>query len=166
MICVAACADARATHDGAAAGMSTAEADRNLASAITDSTQWPTYGRDFGNQRFAPLGQITAQNVASLQPRWTQHSGIPHSSESNPVVMGGVMYFSSAMNHVFAVYARTGRKLWGAKTAAGVNAPPIAYMIDGVQYVAVAATGAMNVGSHRGDAMMVYSLPQNVRGGQ
>lgn len=108
-----ACSDARATAKGEAdAGMSTADADRSVVSAIGDSSQWPTYGRDFGNRRFAPLAQITTQNVASLQPTWTQHSGIPHSSESNPLVVGGIMYFSSAMNHVFAVDARTGRTLW------------------------------------------------------
>ena len=41
-----------------------------------------------------------------------------------------------------------------------MNAPPISYMLDGVQYMAVTATGAMNVGSHRGDALLVYALPQ------
>jgi glucose dehydrogenase len=39
-------------------------------------------------------------------------------------------------------------------------------MLDGVQYVAVTATGAMNVNSRRGDALMVYALPPAARGGK
>ena len=33
--------------------------------------------------------------------------------------------------------------------------------LEGVQYMAVTATGAMNVGSHRGDALVVYALPKS-----
>ena len=64
---------------------------------------------------------------------------------------------------VAAYDARTGRELWTGATTAGVNAPPISYMLDGVQYMAVTATGAMNVGSHRGDALVVYALPKGPR---
>jgi alcohol dehydrogenase (cytochrome c) len=88
----------------------TADANQNLA--IADSAQWPTYSRDLGNTRYSPLAQITPANVASLAPVWTHHSGIAHSSESNPLVVGGVMYVSTALNHVFAINARTGRSSW------------------------------------------------------
>jgi len=49
--------------------------------------------------------------------------------------------------------------LWSVATHAGVNAPPITYEIDGVQYVAVAATGLQTLNTPRGDAMLVFSLP-------
>lgn len=32
------------------------------------ATEWLTYGRTYDNQRFSPLTQITAQNVAQLVP--------------------------------------------------------------------------------------------------
>jgi len=101
--------DARSS---AAASSATTEADAAQVRAIADSTQWPTYGRDFGNTRYAPLGQITAANVATLAPVWTNHSGIPHSSESNPLVVDGTMYVSVAQNHVLALDARTGAVKW------------------------------------------------------
>ena len=40
------------------------------------------------------------------------HSGIVHSSESSPVVVDGVMYLSTALNHVIALDAATGTKKW------------------------------------------------------
>ena len=87
-------------------------ADDAQTKAIQDSTQWPTYGRDLANTRYSPLAQITPANVASLASVWVHRSGIPHSSESNPLLSGGVMYVSSALNHVFAIDPRTGQSRW------------------------------------------------------
>ncbi len=104
----------RATGDAAPVTVATAAtgADSAMLRALADSTQWPTYGRDLANTRYVPLTQVTAANVASLVPAWVHHSRIPHSSESNPLVVDGVMYVSSALNHVFAIDARTGRQKW------------------------------------------------------
>jgi glucose dehydrogenase len=87
-------------------------ADSVLRAAMADPHQWPDYGRDYTNQRWSPLTQITARNVGQLRLAWVNHSGIPHASETNPVVVDGVMYFSTALNHVLAVDARTGVKKW------------------------------------------------------
>ena len=87
-------------------------ADSTLRTAMADPRQWPDYGRDYTNQRWSPLTQINAANVGQLQLAWVNHSGIPHASESNPIVVGGVMYFTTALNHVIAVDARTGAKKW------------------------------------------------------
>jgi PQQ-dependent dehydrogenase (methanol/ethanol family) len=97
-------------HDAPAFDVKTADAAE--AKAIQDSTQWPTYGRDFANTRYSPLSQITPANVAQLAAVWVHRSGIPHSSESNPLVAGGVMYVSSALNHVFAIDPHTGQSRW------------------------------------------------------
>lgn len=105
------CGKSKPDEKGIAASQST-DADAAVVRSITDSTQWPTYSRDLANTRYSPLGQITAANVVTLVPAWVHHSGIPHSSESNPLVVDGVMYFSSALNHVFALDARTGQQKW------------------------------------------------------
>lgn len=88
------------------------DADAAVVRSIADSAQWPTYSRDLANTRYSPLSQITSANVGTLVPAWVHHSRIPHSSESNPLVVDGVMYFSSALNHVFALDARTGQQKW------------------------------------------------------
>jgi alcohol dehydrogenase (cytochrome c) len=87
-------------------------ADSAQANAMADPRQWAEYGRDYTNQRWSPLTQITAANVGQLRLAWVNHSGIPHASETNPVVVDGTMYFSTALNHVIAVDARTGVKKW------------------------------------------------------
>lgn len=92
--------------------VSTAAADSAQRRAMADTTMWPSYGRDFTNQRWSPLSQINTTNVAQLKPAWINHSGIPHASETNPVVVDGVMYFTTALNHVIAVDARTGVVKW------------------------------------------------------
>lgn len=89
-----------------------ARADSALARAMADSNEWADYGRDHTNQRWSPLAQITPVNVGQLRLAWVNHSGIPHASETGPVVVDSTMYFSTALNHVLAVDARTGVKKW------------------------------------------------------
>jgi len=54
--------------------------------------------------------------------------------------------------------ASNGALLWQTRTDAGVNAPPISYEVDGVQYVAVAAGGNPIFGYKLGDNVLVYKL--------
>jgi glucose dehydrogenase len=97
---------------GADASRQTAHADTTLRRAMADGQAWPSYGRDYTNRRWSPLSQITTANVAALAPAWIFHSGIVHSSESSPIVVDGVMYLSTALNHVVALDATTGVKKW------------------------------------------------------
>ncbi|HEX5385741.1 MAG TPA: PQQ-binding-like beta-propeller repeat protein [Gemmatimonadales bacterium] len=100
-------AKASAAGDKTAAG-----ADAALRAAMGKPESWPSYGRDYTNQRYSPLGQITAANVGGLTLAWRYHTGIPHAFEASPVVMDGVMYVSTPLNHVVALDARTGEKRW------------------------------------------------------
>ena len=74
--------------------------------------QWPSYGRDYSNQRFSPLKQINRDNVAHLAPNWSYKSGISTTFQATPIVVDGVMYLSLPFNHVVALDARDGRELW------------------------------------------------------
>jgi alcohol dehydrogenase (cytochrome c) len=105
-IAAQACREARGSERWAAA------ADQALLSHIAPAGSWASYGRDLGNTRYSPLRQVSTRNVAQLRPVWVYHSGIPHASESNPVVWDGVLYLSTALNHVVALDAATGRKHW------------------------------------------------------
>lgn len=97
--------------------------DQRLAAADT-SGDWLTYGRDLRQHRYAPFDQINAGSVARLKPLW--HEGGIHllksylRNESTPVVADGMLIYTDPGirtgepgNHVTAVDARTGRKLWG-----------------------------------------------------
>jgi alcohol dehydrogenase (cytochrome c) len=93
-------------------GARAAQADSGFRSAIADSTDWPSYGRDYTNRRFSPLAQISPANVGQLRLAWRYKTGIPHSFEASPVVIDGTMYVSTPLNHVVALDAATGAKKW------------------------------------------------------
>jgi alcohol dehydrogenase (cytochrome c) len=79
---------------------------------MADSSSWPSYGRDYSNQRYSPLSQITPASIKDLRPAWHSRTGIRQAFEASPVVINNVMYISTPLNHVIAYDAKTGRKLW------------------------------------------------------
>lgn len=72
---------------------------------------WPSYNGDYSGRRYSSLRDITAADVAQLRAAWVFHPGNSRNLEATPVVVGGIMYFTSA-NDTFALDARTGRALW------------------------------------------------------
>jgi glucose dehydrogenase len=79
---------------------------------VKKNAEWPSYGRDFTNQRFSPLTQINRDNVAKLAPAWQYKSGINATFQATPIVVDGVMYLSLPFNHVVALDAKSGQQLW------------------------------------------------------
>jgi len=87
--------------------------DQTTAHSITPlAGQWPSYGRDYSNQRFSPLKQINRDNVARLAPSWSYKSGITNTFQATPIVEDGVIYLSLPFDHVVALDARNGSELW------------------------------------------------------
>ena len=68
--------------------------------------------------RYSPLDQITAANVATLQPAWRFHmkpagyTGALKTDEAIPVVIGNMMYVASPYGFVHALDATTGVEKW------------------------------------------------------
>src|SRR5512140_3278509 len=87
-------------------------ADSALRAAMADTSDWPSYGRDYTNQRYSKLGQITAQNVGQLQLAWHYANGIVSAYETSPIVVDGTMFITTPLNHVVALDAATGVKKW------------------------------------------------------
>jgi glucose dehydrogenase len=73
---------------------------------------------------------------------------------------GGLVFMGEGDGNFNAYNSRTGALLWQAKSEFGVNAPPITYTIDGMQYIAVASGGSSIFGYKQGDALLVYALPK------
>ena len=59
--------------------------------AQADGDEWLTYGRDYGEQRFSPLTQITAENVGDLGLEWYADLDTARGQEATPLVHGGVL---------------------------------------------------------------------------
>jgi alcohol dehydrogenase (cytochrome c) len=98
-----------------------ADADRAMAAAMADSGSWPSYGRDYSNQRFSPLTQITPATVARLSLVWHYKTGVIKAFETSPIVVDGTMYITTAVNHVIALDAQTGGRKWEWVAALGTT---------------------------------------------
>jgi len=83
-----------------------------IANADQAPGNWMTYGRTYNEQRFSPLQQITDQNVNRLGLAWYFDLDTRRGQESTPLVIDGVMYFTTAWSKVVALDAATGAKLW------------------------------------------------------
>jgi PQQ-dependent dehydrogenase (methanol/ethanol family) len=77
---------------------------QDLVQLSKDANQWVMTGRTYDLQRFSPLNQITADNVANLQVAWTMSTGTLRGHEGNPLVVGNVMYVHTSFpNKVYAL---------------------------------------------------------------
>src|SRR5436190_8611089 len=82
--------------------------DQRLRAATVADGNWMTFGRDYSNQRFAPLTQIDHGNVAQLAPAWVYALGTTGSTQTHPIVVDGVMYVTMPGNDVAALDGATG----------------------------------------------------------
>jgi quinoprotein glucose dehydrogenase len=82
---------------------------------------WPNYGNDPGGTRYSPASQIDRGNVAQLKVAWTARTGaLPHDPEldkkaafeATPILVDGKVFLSTPYDHVIALNAETGAKLW------------------------------------------------------
>jgi len=81
--------------------------------------QWLTYSRSLDGQRYAPLNEITPENVSRLRVRWIRQFGTTESansrSESTPIVAGGVIFTVEPPADVVALDANSGELRWRYK---------------------------------------------------
>jgi quinohemoprotein ethanol dehydrogenase len=88
-------------------------AERLLAASdAANAGQWMSHGRDYSEQRFSPLTQVSADNVAQLGLAWFADFDTRRGQESTPIVVDGVIYVTTAWSKVYAYDAKSGRELW------------------------------------------------------
>ena len=83
-----------------------------IANADREPGNWMTHGRTYSEQRFSPLSQITDKNAGQLGLAWFYDLDTHRGQESTPIIVDGVMYFTSAWSKVLAVDAANGKLLW------------------------------------------------------
>ena len=110
-----------------------------ICPSVQGQTDWKAFGGDPGGQRYSSLTQINTGNVTKLVPAWTYHMK-PASvaakpaettppprgrrrggaeSEATPLVVGGVMYLTTAYNRVVALEPETGNAVWQYEVKGG-----------------------------------------------
>lgn len=72
------------------------------------------YGIGPKAQRYSPMAKVNADNVHMLTPAWSFSFGDEkqRGQETQALVHDGVIYVTGSYSRVFAVDARTGKKLW------------------------------------------------------
>jgi quinoprotein glucose dehydrogenase len=183
------------------AGSSSLPDAQSKPAATAASTEWPTYGHDPGGNRFSPLTQLTPANVGQLEVAWEYHMrpapppGAPTPppptagrgrgrgsgfavSGTTPLVIDGVMYFTSPYGRVVALDSSTGKEIWVFQVPSSVPAsrgveywagdaktpPQIVFgSSDGRLFSLHAKTGEPN--DAFGDrGVITLNTPENLRG--
>jgi len=87
--------------------------------AASDGNNFLHTNGNYEQTRYYPNRQINADNVGKLRPAWIFQTEIVETMETTPIVVNGIMYATTAFNHVYAIDARTGQQLWHYKHAMG-----------------------------------------------
>jgi plastocyanin len=131
-----------------------------------------TVGKSYGfNGATSPLvGVQKGGTLTALDPRtnkivWQKQSPYTIGSGSGMMTTAGGLLFHGDPDGNFNAYdARTGDTLWQWQTGAGADAPAVTYMLDGVQYVTIAAGGlSLGSNSQRGDMIWTFTLNGKLR---
>ena len=77
-----------------------------------DARDWLHVRRTYDGWGYSPLDQITAANVARLEPVWSFPTDMNNGHEAPPIVNNGVMFVATPGNQVLALDARRGALLW------------------------------------------------------
>jgi quinoprotein glucose dehydrogenase len=74
---------------------------------------------------------------------------------------GGVIFIAATADEKIRAFEKaSGRLLWEHQLPAGGYATPSIYMIDGRQYIAIAAGGSGKNATKSGDSIIAFALPQ------
>jgi alcohol dehydrogenase (cytochrome c) len=86
--------------------------DEQIVHADRQPQNWLTYSADYAGKRYSELKQIDATNVSHLAPAWMFQTSVAGKLEATPLAIDGILYFTGADDHGYAVDARTGRTIW------------------------------------------------------
>jgi alcohol dehydrogenase (cytochrome c) len=108
-----------------------------LSRAAGDGNNFLHTNGNYDQTRYYPNRQINTANVGKLRPAWIFQTEVVDSMETTPIVVNGIMYVTTAFNHVYALNARTGEQIWHHKH----NMGPITTYCCGPNNRGVAVSG-------------------------
>ena len=103
-------------------------------------------------RRHPQIGHIKAFDVAQRKYLWQTDSPLPLFA-GLLATKGGLIFTGDLRGFAMALDADTGKELWKFQTGSGINASPITYELDGVQYIAL-------LSGLGGDPSFYYSAPK------
>src|SRR5262245_51314136 len=70
---------------------------------------------NYEQTRYFPGKQINTSNVSKLRATWIFQTEVQEVLATTPIIANGVMYVTTAFNHVYALNAKTGEEYWHYK---------------------------------------------------
>ncbi len=122
---------------------------REACAIYTSKSKEPVAGQPYtgsGQQEdpaVASPGAIRALDPATGDLKWEFKLQIGNVSAGVLGTAGGVVFAAAADGYLIVLDAKTGRELWHYQTGAEIRNSPIAYSVDGKQYVAVAGDSTL-----------------------
>ncbi len=103
----------RAQQNPATATAKAANVDGDrIANADREPGNWMSHGRTYDEQRFSPLRTINDTNIAQMGLAWSYDLDTRRGQEATPLVVDGVMYFTTAWSKVVSLDAASGALRW------------------------------------------------------
>ena len=101
------------------------------------------YGGTPEQTRHSPLSQINRANVKQLAVAWTYDTGEPGALQTQPLVVGDVLYGYTPTHKLFAIDAGTGARKWVFDSGIRGDGPNrgVMYWADGSERRVFAAVG-------------------------
>ena len=70
-----------------------------LNRAASDGNNFLHTNGNYHQTRYYPNRQINTSNVHKLRPAWMFQTEVKDSFETSPIIVNGIMYFTTAFNH-------------------------------------------------------------------
>ena len=80
--------------------------------AQSPASDWPVYNGHTDGDHYSALSQIDRANVTNLKVAWQFDTGETGGLQTNPLIIGNVLYAYTPSQKVIALDAATGKLLW------------------------------------------------------
>ena len=99
------------------AAPATPVAQDQLNAAASEVDNFLHTNGNYDQTRYFPSKQINTSNVGKLRAAWIFQTEVQQVLATTPIIANGVMYVTTAFNHVYALNAKTGEEYWHYKHA-------------------------------------------------
>jgi alcohol dehydrogenase (cytochrome c) len=98
----------------AGTGANSAVTQQMIDNDAAESKEVLSSGLGTQGQRYSPLKQVNAQSIKKLVPAWSFSFGgeKQRGQESQPLIHNGKMFVTASYSRIFALDAKSGKKLW------------------------------------------------------
>jgi PQQ-dependent dehydrogenase (methanol/ethanol family) len=109
----------KSTTTGAGVPKAVAVSQQQLSGADGQSANWLHTNFGYAQARYYPGDKINTGNVKKLRPAFVFQTEVLESMETAPIVVDGVLYFTTSFDHVYAIDAASGKEFWHYKHKMG-----------------------------------------------